>query len=349
MIAMDVATAEPIAECLQESEPARTHVMANACIYCGGDQFWPLYSGIRDRLGFVSGDWMFLKCAHCEAALLAPQPASEELGSFYPSVYTFAPQTTEQSVVRRFLSNIEYRCLYQPMYASQAKQIARLTEGASGQRLLDIGCGRGLRLLELRRLGFDVHGVDFDPAAVDYLQSKHSIPAESCDVLRLEDRFADGSFDVITAYYVVEHVVELERLLVSCFNLLRPGGTLVAAVPLIDGLQQKIFGRRWCQVTEAPRHVSLPSVRAMQGALMNVGFANIRLESDSFLLTASSAALSVVSSGTTHSAYGEASLAAFAKRVLAIGAAVASLPLSIWESSISGCPSLGVFAARRPE
>ena len=138
-----------------------------SCIYCGGVQYRPLFTEIRDRLGFIQGVWSFEHCDECEAALLVPRPTSAELGNYYPDIYTFAPQVAQRSPGHRLLASAEYHALYGPMYRSQARQIARLSGGAPGKTLLDIGCGRGLRLLELRRRGFDVQGVDFDPAAVE--------------------------------------------------------------------------------------------------------------------------------------------------------------------------------------
>jgi len=318
------------------------------CIYCGGTQSANLFAGVRDRLDFVDGEWSFERCLKCGAALLSPRPHSAELGQFYPPVYTFAPQVAQQSPFRRLLAELEYRGLYRPMYRSQARQIERLCGGGSGKRLLDIGCGRGLRLVETRRSGFEVAGMDFDPAAIDYLQQTHGVSAVACDVLELRHHFAAESFDAITAYYVVEHVVEVPRLLRDVFALLRPGGWLVAAVPLIDGYQAKCFGKSWCQVREAPRHVSIPTSAAMHTALSAAGFVDIHSESDSYLLSASSIALSMIARGTTNAAYAGSIASGICNRVLAIGAAAVSLPLAVLEGAIAHKPSLGVFAARRP-
>lgn len=318
------------------------------CIYCGSVRHERMYSGVRDRLEYVDGEWAFERCLDCDAALLSPRPKSAELGSFYPPVYTFAPQVAQQSHLQKLLARLEYLGPYRWMYRSQAKQIARLCQGGEGKRLLDVGCGRGLRLLETRRRGFEVQGVDFDPAAVEYLRETHGIPAVACDVLDLRQHFAAESFDAITAYYVVEHVVEVDRLLRDALALLRPGGWLVVAVPLIDGVQARWLGHRWCQVCEAPRHVSLPSVPAMQTAMEAVGFVDLRVESDSYLLSASSIGLSLVPSGTTNAAYAGAAWLGLVKRVLAAGVSAAALPFAVWEGAVARRPSLGVIAARRP-
>jgi hypothetical protein len=62
-----------------------------ACLYCEGADCEPFLDGIEDRLRYVSGKWRFNRCKYCGAAMLVPFPRAEELGSFYPPVYTFQP------------------------------------------------------------------------------------------------------------------------------------------------------------------------------------------------------------------------------------------------------------------
>lgn len=57
-----------------------------------------------------------------------------------------------------------------------------------GGKVLDVGCGRGRHALLLASAGFDVHAIDRDPAAIDFLQStaERLRLSLSCEVLDLE-------------------------------------------------------------------------------------------------------------------------------------------------------------------
>lgn len=92
--------------------------------------------------------------------------------------------------------------------------------------------------------------------------------------------FADGSFAAVVAFDVLEHVTHLDRALAGIFRVLRPGGTLVAHMPVqdiggsLDGLQ-----RWWDAADYAARqagaghfHERMPTRLQMRTLLESVGF-----------------------------------------------------------------------------
>jgi SAM-dependent methyltransferase len=97
-----------------------------------------------------------------------------------------------------------------------------------GRRVLDLGCRYGALTKEYAA-GNDVVGVDVDREAL----------AEAAK-LGIETRWADvdeplpfdeGSFDVVVAGELLEHVRDPERLAREVERVLRPGGTFVGSVP----------------------------------------------------------------------------------------------------------------------
>lgn len=72
--------------------------------------------------------------------------------------------------------------LYEPLRSvtPRAEHYARFIE-ASGQPALELGCGAGDPLLELRRRGFDVEGVDSSPDMLE--RCRHRAAAEGLDVV----------------------------------------------------------------------------------------------------------------------------------------------------------------------
>jgi SAM-dependent methyltransferase len=273
------------------------------------------------------------------------------LVAYYPHIYSFAPDLAQQSRPKQWWSRLEYLLFYRPMYAADARRVASHTGAArtQGQRMLDIGCGRGLRLLEFRRLGYRVYGADFQPELVDYLQREHGIQAACCDIPSLQRAFGTESFDAITAYYVVEHVLNVEELLSSCLMLLKPGGWFVGAIPLADSLQAAWFQARWSQATEAPRHISLPSKRGVCTACELAGFVNVSVTADSRHICAEAFALSVVPGAMASGIYGRGGWTATSARFVGMAVMLLVSPWCWTETHVFQRPAFGLVLAQKPK
>ncbi len=100
--------------------------------------------------------------------------------------------------------------------------------GSAPRRILDVGCGTGTMLGELRRFG-DVHGVDPEPAAVEYCHSQGEAQVQLAS--GAEVPHPDGAFDLVTLLDVIEHVEDDQTLLREARRVLRPGGSVLVTVP----------------------------------------------------------------------------------------------------------------------
>ena len=101
------------------------------------------------------------------------------------------------------------------------------TEGRSW-RLLDIGCGTGM-FLERHGSGGLAYGLDFSRQALS-LTRRRGIERLTCADSEAIP-FAADSFDVVTAFDVMEHIEGDERVVAEVFRVLRPGGIFLATVP----------------------------------------------------------------------------------------------------------------------
>lgn len=91
-----------------------------------------------------------------------------------------------------------------------------------GGRLLDIGCGGGLLAPHVQ--GYEHVGVDLVGSALR-IARRHGVEPVRADAAALP--FADGSFDVVAAGEILEHVEAPERLVAEACRVLAPGGTVV--------------------------------------------------------------------------------------------------------------------------
>jgi SAM-dependent methyltransferase len=320
------------------------------CLYGAGDSYHPLFDDVQDRLGYVAGRWAFWRCRQCGSATLSPFPKLTELAYFYPPIYSFSLDLGKEGAVKRLMARMEYRFYVQPQYEAQVRRVLRGINwgGQSGQRLLDVGCGRGLRLLTFQKRGFEVQGMDFQPKVVEYLQTQLGIPAICTDVDGLSRCFPPAAFDVITAFHVLEHVPDVATTLRTCFQLLKPGGYFVGTAPFMDSVQADLFRARWMSVTEAPRHLSLPSQKGMKRACSQAGFEQVTIRPDSVLTCAGMAGLSVLPGAATTHSYGDRRLQTLLTRLLAGALAMFFVPWCLVDNYLLRRPALGIVFAFKP-
>jgi SAM-dependent methyltransferase len=320
------------------------------CPYCGTTATVPLWRDVVDRLGCAPGPWEFRECVGCHSALLRPTPREADLLSYYPPAYSFATGLDTGSRLKRCVSALEYGLFYQPMYRADARSVVRNTRGsATGRgRVLDVGCGRGMRLLAFRRLGYEVFGTDFQPEVVEWLRTQCGIPAVCADANNLDQLFEKESFDIVTAYHVIEHLLDASGLLRRCYALLKPGGWLAVAAPLCDSVQAACFKSRWQGATEAPRHVSIPSREGLRQAFRTVGFSEISIVPDSLLNCAGILTLSLLPHSTTPVAYRQRRAGAMFVRLLAGLTTLLAIPCCLIENYLFRRPACGVVFARKP-
>jgi SAM-dependent methyltransferase len=100
-------------------------------------------------------------------------------------------------------------------------------------RLLDVGCGAGGNSLALSRFG-RVVALDREPAALEACRARPYAWRVQGTAERLP--FADGSFDVVAALDVLEHLDDDRAGAAELTRVLRPGGLLVAFVPAFQSL-----------------------------------------------------------------------------------------------------------------
>jgi 2-polyprenyl-3-methyl-5-hydroxy-6-metoxy-1,4-benzoquinol methylase len=112
-----------------------------------------------------------------------------------------------------------------------------------GKRLLDIGAGSGKLVRFLRARGIDAQGIEPSRALFDRFLGTEA--AFTCAMLDQYRSTAATSFDVVTAFDVIEHVPDPVAFLGDVAALLEPGGVFFASTPDVGSLPARAFGRRW--------------------------------------------------------------------------------------------------------
>lgn len=270
---------------------------SDTCCVCSTATGELIHQGLHDRLFGVPGEWSMTRCVdrRCDLVRLKSAPDAEAIVASYANYYTHGsaalPDAGTVGPLRRAYAGIKASYLSRRYgYALPAKYLPWQRWGAllylfpirRGEvdeevrgiaavgkgRLLDVGCGSGRWLLQMRALGWEVAGVDFDARAVVTARSKG---LEVALGTLQQQGFPGSHFDVITLNHVIEHVPDPVEVLAECRRLLKPGGTLVLFTPNSAALAHRVLGRAW-RGLEPPRHLQIFGPMSMRQALSAAGF-----------------------------------------------------------------------------
>ncbi len=130
-----------------------------------------------------------------------------------------------------------------------------------GGKFLDVGCGTGLMLEELKDYGESI-GVDLFQEALNFCRKRGSFELYKADAHNLP--FEDGSIKVVTALDILEHTDDDGKVLREFQRVLALGGLLVITVPA--------YQRLWSYWDEILGHKRRYSVSSLVDLLKENGF-----------------------------------------------------------------------------
>ena len=124
-----------------------------------------------------------------------------------------------------------------PINDYRVKKILSLV--GTGNRVLDIGCYDGTIAKLIAAQGNQVVGIDIAKKAV-HMARKNGIQAYVCNLE--EDPFPKsiGTFDVIIAGEIIEHIFDPDALLNKLTKVLKPGGHLILTTPNLASLGSRL-------------------------------------------------------------------------------------------------------------
>lgn len=170
-----------------------------------------------------------------------PQPALENLGSYYESEDYISHTDAKRSLFEK---------IYHIVKSYSLKKKVGLINSYHKEKgnLLDIGAGTGDFLVTAKVAGWQTKGIEPNENAKNLAISKGISFENSIESIE------NQQFDVITMWHVMEHVPDVEYQIKQLKRLLKSNGTLIIAVPNYKSFDAQHYGKFWAAY-DVPRHL----------------------------------------------------------------------------------------------
>jgi SAM-dependent methyltransferase len=183
------------------------------------------------------------------------------MGKFYPADY--GPHRKIRGKRRSKKYVFKNKALRRPFLASVCGDFTRES------RLLDVGCGSGDFLNDVRALtSCQVYGIDLSPRAARAAEENYGLEALTGTIM--ESPFPDKYFDLITAWEYLEHVHSPSEVLLKMSQLLKDEGSCIISTPNFNSFNSKLFKEKWYHL-DCPRHLFLYSPDTVSKLLDKAG------------------------------------------------------------------------------
>ena len=188
------------------------------------------------------------ECNQCTARFTQDIPDAEYIGPYYQSSAYVSHSDTQEGVINKL-----YHIVRNFTLQSKRKLVEKYT-GVSNGNLLDVGAGTGAFAAAMQQKGWNITGLEPDATARENALEKHQLTLIDPQELY---SLPPSHFDAITMWHVLEHVHNLHGYLETYHRILKPGGTLVIAVPNYTSLDASKYKETWAAYDVSPKSLRL--------------------------------------------------------------------------------------------
>lgn len=228
------------------------------CLICGETNSEEQFS-YHDEYG----RYAVVRCRACGFHFLNPRPTQTTIGVYY-AADTYTPFLSSSD--RENLFSKAYRGIRRYSVAWKRNRIEQYVHEGS---ILDLGCGTGEFLAEMKRHGWQTAGIEPSPEAAAYAREKLqlNVVTGTMETLIAHDQVYHG----ITMWHVLEHVHEAEKVLQAISVKLAHDGVLAIAVPNRDCVDASVYKSEWIAL-DPPRHLYHFTPQSMASLLKRNGY-----------------------------------------------------------------------------
>ncbi|MFT6882419.1 MAG: 2-polyprenyl-3-methyl-5-hydroxy-6-metoxy-1,4-benzoquinol methylase, partial [Marinoscillum sp.] len=190
----------------------------------------------------ASGEsFAIVKCTKCDLLFTNPRPNQSNISKYYEHADYISHTNNANNPI-----NLLYKLARR---YTLSQKISLITKFTPNKYLLDYGCGTGIFTNYAKSRGYIVDAVEPSPDARRIADDILGITVKS-NVVKIKPK----SYDIITAWHVIEHVHELRITLNTLRKSLRDNGIIFIAVPNCLSYEAIKYQENWAAY-DVPRHL----------------------------------------------------------------------------------------------
>jgi 2-polyprenyl-3-methyl-5-hydroxy-6-metoxy-1,4-benzoquinol methylase len=258
-------------------------ITKNDCRICGNSNgnkehiATEMMFGIRDKFAYI-------ECGECGCLQIADIPSN--ISTYYPdNYYSFQFKLDLKEKIKFSLKSFLIK-----QRASSSQLIKKLFFSYKGclfidfyhengylkntSKVLDVGCGSGSLLIQLKYLGFKfLKGLDpFIDENIDY---KNGVAIDKKYLHEVTE-----TYDFIMMNHSFEHMEDPESVLKDIYRIIAHDGYASIRIPIASSFAWKHYGTNWVQL-DAPRHFYLHTIKSMEILAKKTGLEIVDVSFDS--------------------------------------------------------------------
>ena len=221
------------------------------CPLCGSNRRTPIHK---------EGDFIMNRCISCGFIYMSPRPDKSFIIKFYQH---YLPKNSDEIY--------KWKKMTEKVFEKAANFIESNTKRKG--KILDVGCGFGFFVKEMKERGWEAEGVDLSAYAINFGR-KYNLSLFKSTIWDMH--YPDDYFDVITAFYLIEHLEDPLGFIKEVLRILKPGGIFLARYPHTTPIKNMLaFFKIKNHLYNMPAHLSDFSPKKIKEVLEGVGFKNV--------------------------------------------------------------------------
>jgi len=240
----------------------------------------PLTEGsftLKEQYFGSNEEFLYKQCTHCLCIQIINIPY--DMGKYYPDHY-YSKKVKKHYRNNMLLSKFRSFRLNSALHNTPLRYILTrpklprwiaFTDVNSRSKILDVGCGSGQKLLNMRKKGF-YHLEGVEPFIERNIHYSNGVVVHKSEITSLAARSdKQGYFDLIMMHHSLEHIPDQHQTLKAAHQLLSSNGKLLIRIPICSSYAWEHYRENWVQL-DAPRHLYTHSRKSIELLAANHGF-----------------------------------------------------------------------------